>query len=147
MDQTIYDLKIKNSSEVISDLDVDILGLCEVENIDVLYDLNQAFPKRNYTIIHYDSPDNRGIDNALLYDKKRFSIISSKAVPNTLTNGSKREIYFTFLVISKYGSSHLYKSLAFKLWRQRKAIPKRTSTAKLILEEIEKLECRTCQQK
>ena len=60
--------------EVVSDLDVDILGLCEVENIQVLNDLNIAYPKRNYSIIHYDSPDNRGIDNALLYDKSRFQL-------------------------------------------------------------------------
>ena len=140
VDQTIYDLKIKNSSEVISDLDVDILGLCEVENIDVLYDLNQAFPKRNYTIIHYDSPDNRGIDNALLYDKKRFSIISSKAVPNTLTNGSKtRDILY---VSGKYQNTVLH--IYINHWPsnyggKERAIPKRTSTAKLILEEIEKI--------
>ena len=140
VDQTIYDLKIKNSSEVISDLDVDILGLCEVENIDVLNDLNQAFPKRNYTIIHYDSPDNRGIDNALLYDKKRFSIISSKAVPNTLTNGSKtRDILY---VSGKYQNTVLH--IYINHWPsnyggKEKAIPKRTSTAKLILEEIEKI--------
>ena len=140
VDQTIYDLKIKNSSEVISDLDVDILGLCEVENIDVLNDLNQAFPKRNYTIIHYDSPDNRGIDNALLYDKKRFSIISSKAIPNTLTNGSKtRDILY---VSGEYQNSILH--IYINHWPsnyggKEKAIPKRTSTAKLILEEIEKI--------
>ena len=66
VDQKIYDLKIQNCSEVVSDLDVDILGLCEVENIKVLNDLNTAYPKRNYDIIHYDSTDNRGIDNALL---------------------------------------------------------------------------------
>ena len=38
VDQKIYDLKIQNCSEVVSDLDVDILGLCEVENIKVLND-------------------------------------------------------------------------------------------------------------
>ena len=34
--QEIYNLKIKNSVEVLRDLDVDILGLCEVENKNVL---------------------------------------------------------------------------------------------------------------
>ena len=41
--QEIYDLKIKNSAEVFSDLDVDVLGLCEVENKNVLNDLNDVF--------------------------------------------------------------------------------------------------------
>ena len=45
--QEIYDLKIKNSVEVLGDLDVDILGLCEVENKNVLNDLNDAFENRN----------------------------------------------------------------------------------------------------
>ena len=99
VDQKIYDLKIKNCSEVVSDLDVDVLGLCEVENIEVLNDLNIAYPKRNYDIIHYDSPDNRGIDNALLYDKSRFSIISSKAILNSLDNGGKtRDILYVCLL-------------------------------------------------
>ena len=87
VDQQIYDLKIKHSSEVLKDLNVDVLGLCEVENYKVLNDLNNAYKGRDYDIIHYESPDNRGIDNALLYDKNRFSTISSRAIENKLKNG------------------------------------------------------------
>ena len=76
----IYDLKIKRSVEVLTDLNVDIIGLCEVENISVLNDLNNSYKDRDYKIIHFDSPDERGIDNALLYDKKKFSVLSSDAI-------------------------------------------------------------------
>ena len=69
----IYDLKIKRSVEVLTDLNVDIIGLCEVENISVLNDLNNSYKDRDYKIIHFDSPDERGIDNALLYDQNKFS--------------------------------------------------------------------------
>ncbi len=140
VDQKIYDLKIKNCSEVVSDLNVDILGLCEVENIKVLNDLNKAYPKRNYDIIHYDSPDNRGIDNALFYDKSRFSIVSSKAILNSLKNGSKtRDILY---VSGKFQNSLLH--IFINHWPsnyggREKAIPKRASTAKLIINEIEKI--------
>ena len=140
VDQRIYALKIKNSSEVVSDLDVDILGLCEVENIDVLNDLNQAYPKRSYSIIHYESPDSRGIDNALLYDEKRFSIISSKAISNTLKNGTKtRDILY---VSGKYQNTVLH--IYINHWPsnyggKEKAIPKRTTTAELIIQEVEKV--------
>ena len=72
----IYDLKIKHSTEVLSDLNVDVLGLCEVENLKVLKDLNRSYSNRNYDIIHYDSPDERGIDNALLYDRNRFTVLT-----------------------------------------------------------------------
>ena len=138
VDQEIYDLKIKNCSEVLSDLDVDILGLCEVENSTVLQDLNNSYTKRNYSIIHYESPDNRGIDNALLYDKNRFSIISSRAIINKLEGkGNTRDILH---VSGKYQNSLLH--IFINHWPsnyggKEKAIPKRYSTAKLILKEIE----------
>ena len=140
VDQKIYDLKIKNCSEVVSDLDVDILGLCEVENIKVLNDLNIAYPKRNYDIIHYESPDNRGIDNALLYDKSHFSIISSKAILNSLDNSGKtRDILY---VLGEFQNTLLH--IFINHWPsnyggKEKSIPKRTSTAKLVINEIEKI--------
>ena len=84
VNQEIYDLKIKNCSEVLKDLNVDILGLCEVENYKVVNDLNRAYKERNYKIVHYDSPDNRGIDNAFLYDDSKFIVISSKPIKNIL---------------------------------------------------------------
>ena len=138
--QQIYDLKIKNCSEVLYDLNVDILGLCEVENLDVLNDLNIAYEERNYSIIHFDSPDNRGIDNALLYDQNRFSIISSKPIMNRLENGGNtRDILY---VEGKYEGKTLH--LFVNHWPsnyggKEKAIPKRKSTAKLIIKEIEKI--------
>ena len=140
VDQKIYDLKIQNCSEVVSDLDVDILGLCEVENIKVLNDLNTAYPKRNYDIIHYNSPDNRGIDNALLYDKSRFLIISSKAILNSLDNSGKtRDILY---VLGEFQNTLLH--IFINHWPsnyggKEKSIPKRTSTAKLVINEIEKI--------
>ena len=139
--QQIYDLKIKNSSEVLYDLNVDVLGLCEVENINVLNDLNIAYEERNYSIIHFDSPDNRGIDNALLYDQNRFSIISSKPIMNRLENGGNtRDILY---VEGKYEGKTLH--LFVNHWPsnyggKEKAIPKRKSTAELIIKEIEKIQ-------
>ena len=140
VDQEIYDLKIKHCSEVLFDLRVDILGLCEVENSKVLNDLNNAYQGCDYSIIHYDSPDNRGIDNALLYDKNRFSIISTKAIVNRLKNGSStRDILY---VAGEYQNRLLH--IFVNHWPsnyggREKAIPKRTSTAELIINEIELL--------
>ena len=51
----------------------DILGLCEVENREVLERLvNQYLPENVYGIVHTDSPDGRGIDVALLYRKSEM---------------------------------------------------------------------------
>jgi predicted extracellular nuclease len=61
----------------------DIVGLCEIENRKVLEDLikQDSLKKGGYSIIHFDSPDRRGIDVALLYRKKMFKVIYSKAIP------------------------------------------------------------------
>lgn len=58
-----------------------VLGVSEIENRTVLEDLvNQPVLKPlNYGIVHYDSPDRRGIDVGLLYDRSLFQPVSSKA--------------------------------------------------------------------
>ena len=47
----------------------DIVGLCEIENFQVLLDLTTETPlkKYGYQIIHDNSMDRRGIDNAMIY--------------------------------------------------------------------------------
>ena len=48
-----------------------IIGLAEVENLKVVEDLvaSKHLVNKDYGIVHYDSPDERGIDVALLYRK------------------------------------------------------------------------------
>lgn len=76
-----YEKKIENLTRVMSQIGTDenqfmptIIGLAEVENRGVLEDLihAQAMVPGNYDIVHYDSPDRRGIDVGLLYNKKHF---------------------------------------------------------------------------
>jgi len=135
--EDIYNLKIKHSAEVLFDLNVDILGLCEVEHASVLKDLNKAYSVRDYAIIEYESPDERGIDNALMYDPKYFEVISSKPIPNTLPGGDKtRDILY---VKGKYAGEtvHIFVNHWPSNYGGRKeAIPKRAATAQLIVREI-----------
>jgi hypothetical protein len=58
----------------------DIVGFAEIGSIDVLKALIYTTPlrKADYSIVHYDSPDSRGIDCALLYRRTRFRLLSSK---------------------------------------------------------------------
>ena len=58
-----------------------ILGVSEIENRKVLEDLvaEPALVNRNIQIVHYSSPDKRGIDVGLLYNPKRFDLIESKS--------------------------------------------------------------------
>lgn len=51
-----------------------IIGVVEIENDTVLKDLinGKYLKNKNYNIVHYDSPDERGIDVALLYQGRYF---------------------------------------------------------------------------
>ena len=58
----------------------DLVGLEEVENTFVLRQVLQktALRKLDYKYVHYDSPDRRGIDVALLYRSSRLELLDSK---------------------------------------------------------------------
>lgn len=90
-----YSTKLANTAEVILKLNdgagPDILGMAEVENKSVLVDLTTKTPlkKQKYGIVHYDSPDQRGIDVALIYKTKSFKVLSSTHVPVPLPRGEK----------------------------------------------------------
>lgn len=80
--EKIYRQKLKNMAYAISQIGLketgsapNIIGVCEIENRKVLEDLikEPALEKYNYGIIHYDSPDLRGIDVALLYQRAIFT--------------------------------------------------------------------------
>lgn len=86
----IYKKKLNNIGKVIADIGFDltnqapsIIGLCEIENRRVLEDLikTESLIKEDYQIIHYDSPDERGIDVAMLFKQNRFKLSSSKTYP------------------------------------------------------------------
>lgn len=59
-----------------------LVGLVEIENEGVLKDLIHTgkLSQTNYGIAHVDSPDGRGIDCALLYDKNYFQVLETKAL-------------------------------------------------------------------
>ncbi|MCC6460140.1 MAG: endonuclease/exonuclease/phosphatase family protein [Saprospiraceae bacterium] len=92
-DNDKYWKKQANMAKVISQLATDktpdgvaILGVAEIENRVVLEDLvrQPALKDRNYQIVHFDSPDERGIDVGLLYQPKYFTVLSARALPVTL---------------------------------------------------------------
>jgi endonuclease/exonuclease/phosphatase family metal-dependent hydrolase len=65
----------------------DMIGLCEIENRNVLFGLikDTPFSYYEYRFIHHDSPDRRGIDVALLYNPATVGIISERFIPVQLT--------------------------------------------------------------
>jgi predicted extracellular nuclease len=82
-----YNKKLEDLSKVLSsfskDKNPEIIGLAEIENKDVLKDLanTKLLGDSPYSYVHYNSPDTRGIDVALLYREKQFEVISSSSIP------------------------------------------------------------------
>lgn len=92
---TVYKDKLQKLSQVVSEIGTDaspdgvaILGVAEIENRKVLEDL-VAQPKlkdRGYRIVHYNSPDARGVDVGMLYNPKYFKVLASKTLLVPLKN-------------------------------------------------------------
>jgi len=105
-----YQHKIKKITSVISQMGENesafppvILGLVEVENAKVVKDLtrHKNLSKFNYSYVHYDSPDERGIDVALMYNKDFFEVISSDTHSLYLTDDNGEVDYTRDLLVVK----------------------------------------------
>ena len=86
-----YRHKLHNMASVLAEMGTDVLpnvgcaaiGLAEVENDHVMNDLT-AQPElaaRGYKYVHIEGPDHRGIDCALIYNPKFFTVRDTKLVP------------------------------------------------------------------
>ncbi|RKY94232.1 MAG: hypothetical protein DRQ01_02860 [Ignavibacteriae bacterium] len=78
------DKQMYNLSRVIRSMNngkgPDLLGVCEVENEAVLESMvNKFLPDLGYKIAYMESPDNRGIDNGLLYKTDKFKLLNLQA--------------------------------------------------------------------
>jgi hypothetical protein len=85
-----YQTKLHHLAQVLSEIGTPenkelptFIGGCEIENRAVLEDLIQQsqLQEAEYGIIHFDSPDKRGIDVALLYRKKWFRPTNFSSIP------------------------------------------------------------------
>ena len=98
-----YNRKLGNTERVLFDLAAAdkvypaVIGVSEVENRSVLEDIVAA-PKlapADYRIVHYDSPEARGVDVAFLYRPEVFKLEGSypvKTVVPSLPNFKTRDI-------------------------------------------------------
>ena len=82
-----YNQKLANMSRVLFDIAAEdrnfpaVIGVSEIENRLVLEDLlaTPKLAKTNYRIVHYDSPDRRGVDCAFFYRPDQFKLEGSEA--------------------------------------------------------------------
>ena len=86
-----YKSKLQNMAQVLSEMGTDVLpnigcaviGLSEVENQRVMADLvtQPALAQRGYKYVHIEGPDLRGIDCAMLYNPRIFTVTGQKLIP------------------------------------------------------------------
>lgn len=149
----IYKQKLENQARVISELGAHytktapaVVGLLEVENRQVIEDLvkQPALAKYDYGIIHYNSYDARGIDVALIYQKRRFTPTKSwkKEVVNFNSEG-KRSYTRDILVVTGFLDNE---KVAFFMnhWPSRSggeaaSLPKRNAAAAVLKQQMDSI--------
>lgn len=99
-----------------------IVGLAEIENKRVLDDLvnHSNLKDCSYDYVHYDSPDERGIDVALLYDNNKFRVTHSETFSVYLENEEGQRDYTRdiLLVTGYFGEEKI--SFIVNHWSSRR---------------------------
>lgn len=90
-----------------------IIGLCEIENYKVIYDLTNNTPlvKFEYKIIHKESPDRRGIDVGLLYREELFKPLKKDFFPINFPNkpnSKTRDILYLKGIVNDTDTVHIF---------------------------------------
>lgn len=141
----IYKKKVSNMARVISEIGSEVtnntpalIGICEIENKDVLFDVanEPSLIEKDYGVVHYESPDVRGIDVALMYQKKLFTPLSTSSHTIKIYNDKTRKRVHTrdqLLVSGKLEGEMIH--LIVNHWPSRsggeeRSRPKRVAAAK-----------------
>lgn len=122
-----------------------VVGLCEVENLLVLQKLIFETPlkKFGYDIVHFDSPDSRGIDAAMIYRKDKFTPLHSEPIPVTFPDdplSKTRDILYVKGLIGDLEMVHIF----INHWPSRyggymETKPKRNRAAEILKHKTDSL--------
>ena len=109
---TRYERKIESIARVLTNIGewegVDIAGLQEVENAACLRKLCYTLRRGEYDFVHYESPDPRGIDVALVYKKSRIDTIRTKTLSLKEEKLETRDILYVCARVDKRDTLHLF---------------------------------------
>jgi predicted extracellular nuclease len=110
-DDEKYQTKLENLAKVIDAMNLapggpDLIGLCEVENEDVVWDLaaQEALLPNVYEVIHFESPDTRGIDVAAMYNPDKLELIHKESIPVAMPEDpaiKTRDILFCEFIVKE----------------------------------------------
>jgi endonuclease/exonuclease/phosphatase family metal-dependent hydrolase len=110
-----------------------IVGMCEVENQWVLSTMiwETGLNNLGYRVVHFDSPDERGIDVAMLYRYQRFKVLSARPISVDLGGNERptRDILYVKGILDKTDTLHVlvnhwpsrYGGASTSQWKRRVA--------------------------
>ena len=105
-----YYRKVENIARVLTNIGewqgVDVVGLQEVENALCVKRLCTTLRRGEYDFVHYESPDRRGIDVALIYKKARVDTLSTKAI--RVEELMTRDILYVCARVDKRDTMHVF---------------------------------------
>ena len=135
-----YQTKLENLSRVIKELGKgtgpDLLGLCEVENKEVLNNLIQqeGLVNEHYKIIQFDSKDRRGVDVALLYKESAFKPFASRPYSVKSLKNIKWNTRDLLLVSGKINADTIH--ILVNHWTSRRGGQKESEAKRITLARL-----------
>lgn len=152
-----YMKKLTDLSKVLISIDSEnlpgIIGLAEVENFNVVEDLIKKtnLKKGKYRIIHSESPDERGIDVALIYRKSKFKPIKKQFIPIQFPsekNDKTRDILYFTGMTKKKDTLHVFVNHWPSRWGgKEKSEPKRMYVARVLKSKVDSVFSKNIQAK
>lgn len=139
-----YENKLENMAYAIGKLATDkycpqgpaIIGVSEIENRQVLEDLIKTgeLANRNYDIVHFDSPDRRGIDVGMIYDRNQFEVDTAISVRLVFENEPDYRTRDQLLVSGRLAGERVHVIVNHwpsRLGGEKKSRPNREAAARL----------------
>lgn len=149
----IYKKKLHNIAKVISEMGAQytgkppaVVGLIEVENRQVIEDLikEPELAKYDYGIIHFNSYDYRGIDVAIIYQKRMYTPSKSYKKEVVIFNDDGRREYTRDIVVSTGYLNNEKVAFFMNHWPSRrggevKSAVKRNAAAAVLKKEMDEI--------
>lgn len=147
-----YNDKMGKLAKVISELgrqhtndNPAIMGLLEIENRQVVQDLisQPLLAKSDYGIVHFNSYDARGVDNAIIYQKKRFRPTETYKKEIKIFDDEGKRVYTRDIIVMKGLLDGEKIAVFMNHWPSRsggeaRSLPRRIAAAAALKEEMDK---------
>jgi predicted extracellular nuclease len=122
----------------------ELIGLCEIENLNVLKALvkHPTIQPANYQIVHFESPDERGVDVACLYRPDKIDILGMQPIKVVFPIGERptRDILYVKALVLKKDTLHFFVNhWSSRLGGMTASEPKRMIAAQVVRHAVDSI--------